>query len=40
MSSSLELERRNVYPVFACVVVQIAAALPPVFNAPDAAVQP
>lgn len=39
MSSFLELERRNVYLVFAWVVVQIAAALPPVFDVPDTAIQ-
>lgn len=39
MSSFLELQRRNVYPVAAWVVAQIAEALPPVFDAPDAAVQ-
>jgi hypothetical protein len=40
MSVVAELERRNVYPVFAWGVVQIAAGLPPVFDVPDAAIQP
>jgi len=40
MSSFLEPERRNVYPVAGWMVVQIAAALPPVFDVPDAAIQP
>jgi len=40
MSSFLEVDRRNVYPVFAWVVVQIAAALPPVFDVHDAAIHP
>ena len=40
MSSFLALQRGNVYLVAAWVVVQIAAALPPVFEVPDAAIQP
>jgi hypothetical protein len=39
MSSFLERERRNVYPVFAWEVVQKAAALPPVFDVPGTAIQ-
>lgn len=39
MSSFLEVERRNVYPVIAWVAVQIAAISQPVFDVPDTAVQ-
>jgi len=40
MSAFLELQRRKAYAVAAWMVVQFAAALPPVFDVRETVIQP